>query len=273
MEFRGCWDRLDRAKRHAEALAEAWNAYAKSHPYDATVDTDRNGTGRVRVVQVRPAPRDLALELGELLYQLRAALDGAVYAAAILETGRNPPPDHEELAFPICANERSFKHSRGQIGPLTKQRRRIVEDVQPYNAVANLAPERLIFSPHRALRMLHDWARADRHRTLHVVGSWISNVNPWLVVPPGVTVTEFYVANGGLLEHESEVARFRVEPPARVVDVEVNPNLAIDVALREAEPPAADNDTLSNRLHFMRVWTREVVGALERREVDGHQER
>jgi transposase len=45
-------------------------------------------TGIVKVVALKRLPKnDLALELGEMFYQLRAALDAVVYQAAILAGG------------------------------------------------------------------------------------------------------------------------------------------------------------------------------------------
>jgi hypothetical protein len=47
------------------------------------------------------------------------------------------------------------------------------------------------------------------------------------------------------------------------MDIQANPNLAIDVVLDEVPPPAADNDTLGNRLKFMVIEVKQIVDAFE----------
>jgi hypothetical protein len=60
----------------------------------------------------------LALDLGEFLYQLRAALDACIHQAAILESGKDPHPDEKALEFPICVSSEEFKNSGWKIRPL-----------------------------------------------------------------------------------------------------------------------------------------------------------
>ncbi|KKK87854.1 hypothetical protein LCGC14_2749070, partial [marine sediment metagenome] len=163
-EFADCRERIARAKVHAKALAKAWSRFLEDEPYAPRLRVEDDGTGTLWVEPAHGLPRHLALELGELLYQLRAALDGLVYGAAILETGEDPPPNHQQLEFPICASAADFKNARRKLGPLAEERRAIIETIQPYNAVEGLRPEIVVFSPHRALGILNDWARKDRHR-------------------------------------------------------------------------------------------------------------
>lgn len=260
--FEGCWERVKRAEAHSEALAKAWNSILVEDHYTPIVYVYNDGTGRILI-----SPKDdvlapaLSLDLGEMLYQLRAALDGSIYETAVIESGNDPPPNENRFEFPIYPTAAKFKKAADYM-PLPKKLRSLVEAVQPYTA-PDLAAEHRIFNFNRTLEILHDWARKDRHRHLHLIGSWASNAQPKLRVPPGVKVTEMSVTGTGFLKHESEIATFRLEGYIPGMAVQANPDLMIDIAVNEGPPPCADNDTTGNRLRAMLVTVRAVIGSIE----------
>lgn len=244
------------------ALAEAWNSVLVEDHYAAIVHVYSDGTGRILI-----SPKDdvfgpaLALDLGEMLYQLRAALDGSIYEAAVMESRKDPPPNENRLEFPIFQNAAKFKKTADDM-PLPQKLRSFVEAIQPYNA-PDLADEQRLFNFNRNLDILHDWARKDRHRHLHLIGSWASNAQPKLRVPSGVKVTEMSVTGTGFLEYESEIATFRLEGYIPGMAVQANPDLMIDIAVNEGPPPCADNDTAGNRIRAMLVTVRAVIGSIQ----------
>jgi len=240
-----------------------WDRFIKENGYTPAVYMYPDGTGSIRVSPTYESfPDQFSLELGEMLYQFRAALDSSVYAAAIVETKQDPPPDEEHLEFPICADRRHFEKSGRKIAPLSDELKSFVKSVQPCYAPPLKEGEE-VFNFNRCLGILNDWARMDRHRQLHVIGSWASNVSPMLRVPPGVTPTEINVFEGGLLEHNNEIATFRLDGYIPGMKIEANPNLLIDVTVHEVPAPCADNDTLGNRLLAMEVAVRTIIGVLE----------
>jgi len=255
--FEGRWKRIERADTHRETLAKAWNSFIEDDPYSVSVRMEHDGTGRI---WVRPnysaLPASFALELGEILYQFRAALDGCVYDAAILETRKNPPPDEEDLAFPICHSPKDFENAAWHIAPLLNDRRDIIESVQP--------SELIVLNFNRTLGILHDWARKDRHRQLHVIGSWGSNANPKVRLPDGASLAYMTVIGNGFLEDEGHVASFKLDGFTPGTNVQANPDLAIDIAVNEVPPPCADNDTLGNRLLAMSVASQCIIGAFKK---------
>lgn len=131
--FDGVWERIERAQTHRKAFGDEWNAFCETQPYHPGVKVDDDGHG-VIWVDCEPLPPDLPLVLGEMLYQLRAALDSCIYEAAIIETGMNPPPDEQYLGWPICHSWAAFKSSSRSIAPLSEQRRDFIKSVQPCNA-------------------------------------------------------------------------------------------------------------------------------------------
>lgn len=257
--FDGCRDRIKRARGHSKTLSDIWESLAEEYLYDSFVDMKSDGTGTISVVPTHHFPEACAFELGEALYQLRSSLDGAIYAAAIVESGKDPPPDENKLEFPICSKRKEFKSSSWKLGPLSQKCRDFIESVQPY-AAPELPAELLVRNFNRSLSILNEWGRIDRHRRLHVVASWGSRANPKVFPPEGT--------NGeGFLENNSEIATFALDGFVPGMQVEANPDLAIDIAIDEIPHPCSDNDTLGKRLEAMitavSVITREIQSIVD----------
>lgn len=266
MPFNGCRQRIERAKAHREALAEAWEHFLDSNPYRVIVHMENNGTGRIWVEPTHSLgiPPVFGLEFGEMLYQLRSALDGCIFDAAVLDSGQNPPPNERNLEFPICESRADYpKKAARNLGPLAEKRKAIVESVQPYNA-PNVTAEELMCSPHRCLRILNDWARKDRHRRLHFIGSLHSDAKPMLRFPEGVSLASMVVSKSALLEKEGQVAMFTLDGYVRGMEVSANPNLAIDIAIDEIPPPCCTKDTFDARITLMRIVVEEIVSEFEK---------
>ena len=204
LPFDGCWKRIERAHAHRVSFAEMWNRFIEEDTYTPSVYMYPDGTGSIRVSPTYSSfPDQFSLELGEMLYQFRAALDGSVYAAAIVETKQDPPPNEENLEFPICASKRHFDKSSAKIAPLSHELKAFIKAVQPCNTPP-LKKNEEVFNFNRCLGILNDWARIDRHRQLHFIGSWASNISPKLRLPPGVKLIEMNIFEGGLLETKQQ---------------------------------------------------------------------
>lgn len=260
--FERPWRRLERAQAHRARFAEIWNGFLESDPYETVGHIDPNGEGVIRV-DAKPVPEELGVVLGELLYQLRAALDSCIYELAIIDSGQDPPPDAEKLEFPIRTDNRAgFDSVAWKLGPLTEKHRGWIETIQPYRMQARF-PWKINFM-FWSLDWINDWARKDRHRGLHVVAPWAANKNPIVYLPPGVYLRAMLPTADGLLEQESEVARFFLDGWEPGMDAEINANLSIDVALQEAPPPRSDDDTLDERIRLMIGAVSVIIESLEK---------
>lgn len=226
LEFETCRQRIERARAHNVAFAKIWNGLLEDDAYSASLHIEDDGQGFMSMSsRYETLPIELGLELGEFLYQLRSALDACVYAAAVVESGQNPPPDEDRLEFPLCSDpngEDKFNKSAWKYRPLTNQRRRIIEDVQPYKT-PKLREDLYILNMNRTLGILNDWARIDRHRKLHVVGSWASRAQPALRLPPGIDLDWMMVTYDGFLEDDGQIAAFKLDGYTRGAKVEANP--------------------------------------------------
>ena len=161
--------------------------------------------GVVRYVRNAPIPEnDLAFELGEMFYQLRAALDHLVYKATVLKHGSEPPPHENIVAFPICPNSDTFNRNPVNKPPFPNQLAVWLENIQPYNVGKHRGTETEFFI--RALIILHDCARKDRHRRLHIVAAIPTHVKFLFDAWPG-RVVSYHPLLMNLLEGKDELMR------------------------------------------------------------------
>jgi hypothetical protein len=72
------------------------------------------------------------------------------------------------------------------------------------------------------------------------------------------------VNHSGFLEDENEVASFRLIGYRPGMKVQANPDLIIDIAVKEIPRPCADNDTLGNRLVSMIDAVKSIVHSFEK---------
>lgn len=259
--FEGSRQRIERADGHRETLANVWNRFIENDPYITAVRVNNDGAGRILVSPAWTIPGDLPLVLGEMLYQFRAALDGAVYEAAALESSGHPPLNEKSLQFPICPSSKEFKNAARNIAPLSEKCRAFIEAVQPYNA-PELAPDLRVFNFNRSLGILNDWARKDRHRRLHVIGSIASNASPKIRLPLGASLASMVIAEPAFLKNETQIASFQIDGYTPGMNVQANPDLCIDITVDESPPRYAGNDTFANRLMAISQAVKVIIGGI-----------
>ncbi len=265
--FDDCWQRIARAEIHKQTFGDIWEKFTdRKDAYTPLVSVDDDGAGRILIEpeSLFGLPPTASLELGEMLYQLRATLDGSVYTCAVLESGQNPPPDEDRLEFPVYTIPDKFNENARKLGKLAKKQRDIIESVQPYD-IDKLRPDTAVRDPRRNLWLINEWARKDRHRRLHFIGSRALIGQPKFTFPDGVSLVSITISDPGFLENESQIAEFRLDGWVRGMKLETNfdPHVSIDVAVEDIPPQCAPNDTTWNRLTQMLLTTRCVIQWLE----------
>jgi hypothetical protein len=169
--FPQSWRRVDRAAFHLKAFQAEWERVVGPEAHEIVTEPNDDWTqGTVRAVPRISRENTLAIELGEFFYQLRAALDATVYQAALFVEATDPPADEDRLEFPIYAGEKRFKNSAVYIGKFPDDLKRWFESIQPYNAAKTADADTLLLIKY--LRLIHDCARKDRHRQLHIVAAY-----------------------------------------------------------------------------------------------------
>ena len=104
-------------------------------------------------------PIRFSVLLGEVMYQLRTALDHLL-SALVAVHGETPTDKHQ---FPICSTPEKFLEAskRGDIAGISPAARNLIELTQPYQPT-HPSPS--------LLNLLREWNNADKHRLLVVVG-------------------------------------------------------------------------------------------------------
>lgn len=258
--------RLARAIAHGENLARIWNEIPEGRLFTPKVLVDPNGFGVFLATNIGGIPDELPLLLGEMLYQLRSALDACIYQGSIYATGQNPPPKEGSLEFPITANPDEWQQLRERrLFAIPAPFRDALERIQPYNA-AHLPPEQLIKSVGRSLGILHDLARKDRHRKLHLVGSWPLYAKPIFTLPEGVSVVSLQIMPPSVLTEGALIARFRVIGDRGGDLGHMNPQLRVTFGCAEPDlPPQCDpSDTFEHRIAEMVNSVAGVIDSFER---------
>jgi hypothetical protein len=219
--------RLERARSNVDRLRVSVAAFAKSHPHKVRVDQD--GKGRVRLIATVPdsPPRDWALVVGDVLEDLRAVLDYAVYALSVASSAQNPPPSASRLAFPICKDAAAWRSAIAQrrLDGLSAEAIAWIESQQPYqpdNVGTSEAPA--------ALLVFDQLVGIHKHRFLPVMWALLDALElPIQVMDAGIEEFVAYRLAGELVDG-AVLAEFRVAAKAKVARVRLSPTIRTHVA-------------------------------------------
>jgi len=210
LPFQTCWDRVDRAEVHRQSLTELWNSLDTDSNYVSSTKMNDDGTGKFFITPVETNwLLPFSLEFGEMLYHLRSALDSCVCDAAALEFKQDPSPDEQRWNLPITADPAKFAEAIKRMPRITNGMRAILETVQPYTTTTG-TNEGKQWDIGLVLSVLNDWARIDRHRKLHLVGTTLVDGVLQIGSPPEMTVEYCNFTQGNTLEDQSEIAEFKI---------------------------------------------------------------
>lgn len=92
--------KLCRANEHIESLAGKINEHRKSRPYHTSIEGDIDTGEYVVTLTPREPPKEVGLLIGDVIANLRGALDYLIYALAWLDSGS----PQEDTQFPIADN-------------------------------------------------------------------------------------------------------------------------------------------------------------------------
>lgn len=177
--------KMARAGEHIEHLRGLVAAYLGSGAYRLVSERDENES-RLRLQIDRQPPSNWSPIIGDVLHNLRSALDSRVVAVAGDFVGRDLTDDEERsLALPITARRRDFLNvTRPWTGAVGEQHaetlRRVVLHLQPFGDPSPWRGRHLgivdddaqAAGPHRhltrRLARLGRLSNIDKHRRVHV---------------------------------------------------------------------------------------------------------
>lgn len=135
-----------------------------------------------------------SLMTGDILFNLRCALDHLIYFLAARDSAIDPPKNARKLMFPVSNTPDAFESAigRGQITGLNADDENIIREFQPFVTHPG-APES---SP---LYLLSELNNIDKHRHIHVATFTASNITADLKgLPQGdakITINENPLGN------------------------------------------------------------------------------
>ena len=153
--------KLARAKKHLRTIKRAIKKYVTGQPHQ--ISTKAKGIKKLNIP--RKPPQEIAILAGEMIYQMRSALDHLAFELV----KRNPDVDnldpgwHEHCQFPLRTrhpkNRNDFSHSLPGISPSAAS---AIEGMQPYRSSA-------INNMNGCLRALVLLSNIDKHRRLNLL--------------------------------------------------------------------------------------------------------
>jgi hypothetical protein len=212
--------KLARADEHLDALYRETDGWGDRDPFRIVREHNADGTVHQFSLRFKVQPDTLrwALLLGDALHNLRSALDHIVYALAVRQTGRDPPPKMRDLNFPIRSSRDAWnKQADKAIAPLNEPTRAAIKKAQPYNRLKTGQG----FMPVWWLRLLND---ADKHRLLHITALAAAPDEIAIDAEPG---TFRALWNQGPLVDGAPLLRLELTEPNPHVRVDLNATGAV----------------------------------------------
>jgi hypothetical protein len=169
--FRDVRIKIERARQHFVALDTEIRPFLQSEPYRVEDRTEANGEVVGALVVKREAPREWGAAVGDVVHNLRAALDYLAWQL-VEANGGTPSRDTE---FPVYQHPEGFAERLGKaLAGASDEARRIVTQLQPFNTAA---PAR------HPLAVLHALDIRDKHRLLNVV---VCGIKSMALTPEGL---------------------------------------------------------------------------------------
>ena len=166
----GAFAKLEWAQKHLTCLQRELLAFEERNDYVTQAETDpKTGREVLRALYIPPPPSDLALIFSDVVHNLEAALDYAVYRRPRRASkGRRKDPKTFFPIFPVRNTKVRGKPSYAKDGikaikHLSAPAQEFIEAIQPYHRYRGRRR-------HPILWELHQFARAEKHHGIPLVG-------------------------------------------------------------------------------------------------------
>ena len=210
--------KITRSKRHLGELQNQVSAFFASAPYQVATKRDP-GTGQLIyfVSRVEEVPLMIAVVAGDLMQNLRSALDHLAYRLVLAGTAGATPVRH--VYFPIADSVEKYEEIKGSfLAGVRPEAIMAIDAVKPYWGGTD------------ALWRLHKLNIIDKHRLLLMVGSAFRSFDLGAVMQRQMEKS-FLAWNQ---ERGIQLPPFLVRPGDRMFPLKINDELFTD--LPEAEP-------------------------------------
>lgn len=160
----GCWAKLRRADLHLTELTDKIGEYVKADHSRLSGNYDADAFTYELRVEAAEAPNHVlwSVIVGDIVHNLRSALDHLVWQLVLLANARSPGPQHE---FPIALDEQVYRRKGGMrdrmLAGVAETHRAIIDRVQPFVLGDD--------AENHSLAHLKRLSNTDKHRVLPLV--------------------------------------------------------------------------------------------------------
>lgn len=165
---KGCLARIERARKQTDALQAEFERFYESKPYSFQQELNPQVGEKRFIFHATPLPLEWSVIIGEIMHNLRSALDHSIYELTCIESGH--PIDRTEL--PVFEDESKYfeVNKRGEPTPKSglykirgikdEKRRAVITGLQPFEF-------RKTHKPHEypILALIHELDIVDKHKT------------------------------------------------------------------------------------------------------------
>ncbi len=149
--------KIDRAKQHMVELRKEIKNFSDTHPYKISTKRDPLTNHLIYyVARAESLPLQISLITGDIIHNLRSALDHLAYELFIVNLGNATNARH--IYFPIAENFELYKKNKIEMTKgITQKAKDLIDTVRPYKGGSNTIWE------------IHRLDIIDKHRSILLV--------------------------------------------------------------------------------------------------------
>jgi hypothetical protein len=231
----GVWLKEARAREHMQVLKTEMETFLDVHPHRRIEQLNPDTGEYVLKLTSEPTPPEWGPIVGDVIHNLRSALDHLVWELAV-SNGKVPPPfplpkssPWADLQFPIVDNAgKPIK-----VWGVSEAVRRYITAQQPLPTNTGPIPN--------GLYTLRQLSNIDKHRRLHTTGAYLMDMELWQQVTADgeMAFSDLHVAAfPAKFTQDTEILRFTVTPPNIKVGMDktrIDTAIGFDESLGRAE--------------------------------------
>lgn len=233
----GCTLKLRRANEHLETLERAVQGFRVRNPHEVRTQFDSETRDYVVWTRIREMPPpDWSLIVGDVVHNLRSALDHLAYQL-VIKAGGEPT---NRTSFPIFHNDpftetpKGTRSWRDRVSGMLDEDVAHIKSLQPYQQryVQGSDPpeEHVLFT-------LNELWNADKHRQLIVTLTFHTGAQFGIQHMIGCEFELLGQRPLGPCENGTVIARYRLTPTTPDPEVDMNVDVAFEIGLVEARLP------------------------------------
>jgi len=155
-----------RARDHLHDLERSIQEFRASAPYGFRIEDDSKTGDKIHRLDIRKAtPDSFALSIGDVVHNLRAALDHLAWQL-VIENSNTPTSGANGTQFPIYLPSPKPKPNQGKIAGISPTAQTLIDAIKPYKGGND------------DFWMLHQLDITDKHKILLVTAFALSEMMP-----------------------------------------------------------------------------------------------